>query len=83
MGSGFVFVGESGIPEPCAAGRMVSAPTVSTVVGSMKRLVSQKIGKSIWQKSFYDRVIRCDQEYLEIWNYIDGNPLKWAEDTNP
>ena len=59
-------------------GRMVSAPTVSTVVGSMKRWVSRQIGRSIWQKSFYDHGIRNQQDYDEIWAYIDNNPLKYV-----
>ena len=57
-------------------GRMISAPTVSTVVGSMKRWVSRQIGKPIWQKSFYDHGIRNQQDYDEIWEYIENNPLK-------
>jgi len=57
-------------------GRMISAPTLSTMVGQLKRWVSKKIGFSIWQKSFYDRIIRDEDEYLKIWKYIDENPLK-------
>ena len=59
-------------------GRMISAPTVSTVVGSMKRLVSRQVGRAIWQKSFYDHGIRNRQDYKEIWEYIENNPLKYA-----
>ena len=58
-------------------GRMVSAPTVSTVVGSMKRGVSRQIGRPIWQKSCYDHGIRNQQDYDEIWQYIENNPLKY------
>ena len=58
-------------------GRMVSAPTVSTVVGSMKRWISKQIGRPIWQKSFYEHVIRNRQDYDEIWKYIENNPLKY------
>ena len=39
--------------NPCEDRRMISAPTVSTIVGSMKRWVSKQVGKPIWQKSFY------------------------------
>ena len=63
-----------------ADGRMISAPTISTVVGSMKRWVSRQIGKSIWQKSFYDHAIRNQRDYEEIWQYIENNPLKYAMD---
>ena len=61
-------------------GRMISAPTISTVVGQMKRYVSKQVGTALWQKSFHEHVVRGEQDYREIWNYIDGNPARWAED---
>ena len=63
--------------ESSLDGRIISAPTVSTVVGSMKRWVSKQIGRPIWQKSFYDHGIRNQQDYDEIWQYIENNPLKY------
>ena len=59
-----------------------SAPTqsVSDRIRSFKTLVSKQIGVSIWQRSFYDHVIRSKEDYLHIWQYIDDNPAKWAED---
>lgn len=63
------------------SGRMISAPTLSTVIGQMKRWVSRQIGYSIWQKSFYDRIIRNEKGYQETWQYIDGNPEIWKEDS--
>ncbi len=59
------------------SGRILSAPTVSTVVGSMKRWVSKQTGFSVWQKSFYDHKIRNREDYLEIWEYIEHNPCKY------
>lgn len=57
-------------------GRQIAAPTVSTVVGHMKRWVSMQLGQSIWQKSFIDRVIRNDKGYRAVWEYIENNPIK-------
>ena len=62
------------------SGRSLIAPTVSTVVRLMKGAVSKQAGFAVWQKGFYDHVIRGDKDYQEIWNYIEGNPSKWAED---
>ena len=36
--------------------------------------------KKIWQRSYYDHVIRNEQDYLDIWQYIDNNPRKWVLD---
>lgn len=64
-------------------GRQIAAPTVSTVIGHMKRWVSMQIGQSMWQKSFYDHGIINQQDYNEIWEYIENNPLKYALSRTP
>ena len=61
-------------------GRSMIAPTISTVVRLMKGAVSKQAGFPVWQKGFYDHVIRNDKDYQDIWNYIEGNPDKWKED---
>lgn len=63
-----------------ADGRSMIAPTISTVVRLMKGTVSKQAGFSVWQKGFYDHVVRNDGDYRDIWNYIEGNPGKWSED---
>ena len=63
-----------------SSGRSLIAPTISTVVRLMKGSVSKQAGFAVWQKGFYDHVIRNDNDYRDIWNYIEGNPGKWAED---
>ena len=57
-----------------------SAPTVSDAVGALKRLVNREIGHNIWQRSFHEHVSRNESDYREIWEYIENNPAKWAED---
>ncbi|HWQ99839.1 MAG TPA: hypothetical protein VN397_03265 [Candidatus Methylomirabilis sp.] len=37
-------------------------------------------GVRLWQRDFYDRVIRSDKEFQAIQDYILMNPLKWTED---
>ena len=57
-----------------------SAPTVSDAVGALKRLVNRRTGHDIRQRSFHEHVIRNEQDYRDIWEYIDQNPVKWVED---
>ena len=61
-------------------GRSVTAPTISTVVRLLKGAASRQAGFPLWQKGFYDHVIRNENDYQQIWNYIEGNPGKWPED---
>ena len=58
-------------------GRMISAPTV---IGQFKRYVSKQSGISIWQKGFYDHIIRDEDDYITKAQYIENNPAKWTED---
>lgn len=60
--------------------RSKTAPTISRIIQQFKGSISKGAGLSLWQKSFYDRIIRNEQEYQEIWQYIETNPLKWEED---
>jgi REP element-mobilizing transposase RayT len=34
----------------------------------------------MWQRSYYDHVIRDQKDYENIWQYIEDNPIKWLED---
>ena len=61
-------------------GRAMLAPTISRVVQQMKGHITKQIGLSIWQKLFHDHVIRNEKDYQRIWNYIEGNPMRWRED---
>lgn len=54
--------------------------SISRIIKQTKGLVTKRIGSSIWQKSFYDHVIRNEQDYYEIVRYIQMNPLKWEND---
>lgn len=37
----------------------------------------QPFDGKLWQKSYYDHVVRNQQDYDEIWEYIENNPAKW------
>ena len=51
----------------------------NAVTGELKKY---SIYKSVWQRSFYDRIIRDDEELNKIRQYIIDNPLKWDYDKN-
>lgn len=58
---------------------------MSNIVGLFKSGVSKQIHErypnlEIWQKSFYDTIIRNDEAYNEIVRYIEENPIKWEND---
>ena len=59
-----------------------SSPTQSIpqLIKSFKTLITKEIGFAVWQRSYYDHIIRDDADYEAIWEYIENNPLKWKED---
>lgn len=59
-------------------GRPMVAPTISRVVQQLKGYITKRIGHSIWQKLFFDHVIRNRQDYEEHVKYICDNPVKWV-----
>jgi REP element-mobilizing transposase RayT len=60
---------------------------LSTIIGSFKSAVTKRINKlrrkitpPIWQRSFYDHIIRTDISLQKIRDYIINNPANWATD---
>ena len=71
---------------------MESAPTISRVVQAFKRystieytkMVKQGLvpayEKRVWQRGYYDHVIRNQADYDDVYRYIENNPLQWELD---
>lgn len=51
--------------------------TLSAYIGTLKRFSNKQIGKRIWQRGFYDHIIRNDTDLYECYRYIEGNPSEW------
>ena len=54
--------------------------SISNIIKKYKEWLTKQIGESIWQKSYYDHIIRNEKDYLRIWKYVDENVLKWSFD---
>ena len=65
--------------------------SLSAIVGSFKSASSRRInqlrgtpGTPVWQRGFYDHVIRNDEDLARIREYIATNPLRWSlDEENP
>lgn len=66
--------------------------TVGDIVGAYKSLVAndclkifkqkyvdEMMGK-LWQRNYYEHIIRDEQSYQRISEYIINNPKNWKED---
>lgn len=58
--------------------------TISSIVGSYKSAVTKHANRlgypHQWQKLFYDNIIRSNNDYQKISDYIVSNPENWAKD---
>ena len=61
------------------------SPTLGNVIGWYKYQTTKRInqtdatqGLQVFQRSYYDHVIRNQQDYDSVWEYIENNPRKWA-----
>ena len=68
-------VGAVACPARCGHAR-----TPQTVIGSFKSAASRRIGTGIWQRNYWERVIRNEDELNRIRTYVDKNPSRWSTD---
>ena len=56
--------------------------TMSTneYIKNVKENAWPPFNKRLWQRSFYDHVIRTEKAYIKYREYIQTNPLKWDDD---
>lgn len=38
-------------------------------------------GLPVWQRNYYEHIIRSEKEYLQIQAYIENNPANWVADS--
>jgi putative transposase len=67
-------------------------PTLGDVTGAFKSLSTneyiknvkrnnwQRFAGKLWQTNYYEHVIRNEESYSKIAEYIQNNPLNWRED---
>ena len=65
--------GPSGTPAPTNA-------VLPSLISYLKRTTNRKCGFPLWQRSYYDHVIRNEDDYRQIAEYIEANPARWGED---
>ena len=63
------------------------SPTVGNIIGWFKYNTTKSVNEEyksaenkLWQRSYYDHIIRDEKDYMEKRNYILSNPLKWLDD---
>ena len=55
------------------------------MIGYIKMNASKRIRETaecldVWQRGFYDHIIRNQSDYDEIYRNIENNPVQWEQD---
>lgn len=78
--------------EPTGVGARHASPlpqvaAISTVIGSFKSAAAKHVnaarrtpGAPVWQRNYYEHVVRNERALDRIRNYIAANPFEWSED---
>ncbi len=76
----------AGSSQPSGFGRPKSG-SLSTIIGTYKSMVTRRVNKlrhapggKLWQRGYYERIVRNDRELNAIRRYIRSNPMRWSED---
>jgi len=68
------------------------APALGNIIGAFKSITTHtyihgvdELGwpqfyKRLWQRNYYEHIIRDQRDYERITNYIIANPANWADD---
>ncbi|WP_421823353.1 transposase, partial [Flavonifractor plautii] len=70
---------------PTDSGPRAAAELGRLVGGVKSRSVHLAAGRGLeagrlWQRGYYDHIVRSENDFLRIWTYIDNNPLRWELD---
>ncbi len=70
-------------PRPCGP----KPQSIRAIIGSFKSAATKRIhainGMSdipIWQRNYYEHIIRDERDYQNILDYIETNPVNWEKD---
>ena len=61
--------------------------SIGTIIGSFKSAATRRVRaftnnheKRLWQRNYYEHVIRNERDYQAVYNYILANPMNWEKD---
>ena len=69
----------SGAPLPVIV-TWFKTMTTNAYLNGIKQGIYLPYDNHLWQRGYYEHIIRNSDDYLKVWQYIDNNPAKWSED---
>ena len=63
----------------CRRGGTPGPPALPKIINAFKSLTTRKAGTSLWQRGYYEHILRNQQDFDEAAGYIAGNPVRRME----
>jgi REP element-mobilizing transposase RayT len=67
-----------GAPQPPRLRRRPKS--LGSIIAGFKSKVSQRAGRSLWQRNYYNRIVRDEAELNRIREYIQYNPMLLSQE---
>ena len=64
---------------PCRRGGTPGPPALPKIINAFKSLTTRKAGCSLWQRGYYEHILRNQQDFDEAAGYMAGNPVRRLE----
>lgn len=73
------FILHKDVTEDVSKGELQFAPTAPTTLTAFTEKIKE-LDFKIWQRNYYEHIIRNEQSYNRITDYIRDNPKRWNDD---
>ncbi len=60
--------------------RWFKTMTTNKYIDGVKQFNWEQFDKKLWQRNYYEHIIRNEKSYLHISEYIHNNPMQWIND---
>lgn len=67
--------------------QQIKTQPLGVIVRSFKSAATKRVhdlglfvGEKIWQRNYYEHIIRDEDDYQKIFDYISSNPINWEYD---
>jgi putative transposase len=77
--------GRNASPLPMASG--APSGSLGAIIGNFKSVTARRVnqirrtpGAPVWQRNYYEHIIRTERALTAIREYIAGNPARWRLD---
>ena len=78
---------QSKMPTPSPVQFKMQSKSIGSFVAGFKSIATKNInqmrgmpGEKVWQRNYWEHIVRDENEYQRISEYIINNPMKWDMD---